>query len=53
VNNIVKYGLIAFVIFYVVTAPQSAADLIDKTLGGLSSLGHGVSEFVTNTADTL
>jgi hypothetical protein len=53
VNNIVKYGLIAFVLFYVVTNPQGAADIIDKALGGLSSLGNGVSEFVTSTAGTL
>jgi hypothetical protein len=45
--------LIAFLIFFIVTAPQSAADIINKALDGLQSLGDGVSEFVTSTADTL
>jgi hypothetical protein len=53
VDKIIKYGIIAFVIFFVVTSPQAAADIIDKAINGLESLGDGVSDFVTNTADTL
>ncbi|MBX6389491.1 MAG: hypothetical protein IRZ08_10910 [Frankia sp.] len=49
-DKIVKYAIIAFVIFFVVTAPDSAADIITKAIDGLESIGEGVSEFVTNTA---
>lgn len=49
-DKIIKYGAIAFVIFFVVTAPDSAASIIDRAINGLESLGNGVSEFVTNTA---
>jgi hypothetical protein len=50
VDKIIKYGAIAFVIFFVVTAPDSAASIINKAIDGLESLGNGVSEFVTDTA---
>ena len=49
-DKIIKYGAIAFVIFFVVTAPDSAAGIINKAIDGLQSLGNGVSEFVTDTA---
>jgi hypothetical protein len=50
VNNIVKYLLIAFVLFFVVTQPDSAASIISKGINGLQSIGNGVSDFVTQTA---
>jgi hypothetical protein len=50
VDKIIKYGAIAFVIFFIVTAPDSAAGIIQRALDGLQSLGHGVSQFVTETA---
>jgi hypothetical protein len=50
VNNIVKYLLIAFVLFFVVTQPDSAANIIQKGIDGLQSIGNGVSDFVTQTA---
>jgi hypothetical protein len=50
VNNIVKYLLIAFVLFFVVTQPDSAASIITKGIDGLQSIGNGVSDFVTQTA---
>jgi hypothetical protein len=50
VDKIVKYGVIAFLIFFVVTAPDSAASIIDRAFGWLQDIGDGVSEFVTNTA---
>jgi ABC-type phosphate/phosphonate transport system permease subunit len=49
VNNLVKYGLIAFVIFFVVTVPGSAADIIHKAIDGLGYLGHHLSDFVDAT----
>jgi uncharacterized membrane protein YeiB len=50
VDKIVKYGIIAFVVFFVVTSPESAASIISKAIDGLQSLGNGVSTFVTDTA---
>ena len=49
-NNIVKYLLIAFVLFFVVTQPDSAANMIHRGIDGLQSIGNGVSNFVTQTA---
>ena len=49
-NNIVKYLIIAFVLFFVVTQPDNAASIISKGIGGLQSIGNGVSDFVTQTA---
>ena len=49
-DKIVKYGVIAFLIFFVVTSPESAASIIDRVLDWLESIGEGVSEFVTDTA---
>ena len=49
-NNIVKYLIIAFVLFFVVTQPDNAAGIISKGLNGLQSIGNGVSTFVTRTA---
>jgi len=50
VNNIVKYLIIAFVLFFVVTQPDSAANIISRGIDGLGYLGNGVSDFVTETA---
>ncbi len=49
-DKIIKYGAIAFVIFFVVTAPNSAASIIDRVFGWLQSSADGVSTFVTDTA---
>ncbi|WP_322759321.1 hypothetical protein [Frankia sp. Cr2] len=48
-DKIVKYGLIAFVIFFVVTAPESAASIINRAIDGIHSAGNGLSNFVTDT----
>jgi hypothetical protein len=50
VDKIIKYGIIAFVIFFVVTSPNTAASIIERAIDGLESLGDGVSEFVADTA---
>jgi hypothetical protein len=50
VNNIVKYLIIAFVLFFVVTEPDNAASIISKGINGLQTIGNGVSTFVTQTA---
>jgi hypothetical protein len=48
VENIIKYGAIAFVIFFFVTAPDSAAHLIHRSLDGLHYLGTHLSTFVNS-----
>jgi hypothetical protein len=50
VDKIVKYLIIAFVLFFVVTQPDNAASIISKGISGLQSIGNGVSNFVTQTA---
>ncbi|MBL7495028.1 hypothetical protein I6A84_19080 [Frankia sp. CNm7] len=49
-DKIVRYLIIAFLIFFVVTQPDSAASIISKGIDGLESIGNGVSDFVTQTA---
>ncbi|MCM3885742.1 hypothetical protein [Frankia sp. R82] len=49
-DKLVKYAAIAFLIFFVVTAPNSAASIIDRVFGWLQSWANGVSAFVSDTA---
>jgi hypothetical protein len=49
VEKIIKYGLIAFVVFFLITAPNSAANIINRAIDGLHSAGSGLSSFVTDT----
>jgi len=51
VDKLIRYGAIAFVIFFVVTAPNSAADLVHTVLGWLEDIGDGVSSFVSSTVE--
>jgi hypothetical protein len=49
VDKLIRYGAIAFVIFFVVTAPDSAASIVHNILGWLQNIGDGASSFVSNT----
>jgi hypothetical protein len=49
VDKIVKYGAIAFLLFFVVTAPDSAAGIIDRGIDFLEDIGNGMSDFVSDT----
>ncbi|ABD10658.1 hypothetical protein ThrDRAFT_00961 [Frankia casuarinae] len=49
-DKIIRYGAIAFLIFFVVTAPNSAASIVGRAFDWLQSVGNGVSQFVTDTA---
>ncbi len=40
------YALIAFVAFYLLTQPESAAGVIEGALGGLLAGGEAMSRFV-------
>ena len=46
--KIVQFGAIAFVIFFVVTSPDSAANLIHSAINGLRDLGNGLGDFVSS-----
>jgi len=48
VENLIKYGAIAFVIFFVVSAPDSAAHLIHRSIDGLHYMGTHLSSFVNS-----
>jgi hypothetical protein len=48
VENIIKYGAIAFVLFFVLTAPDSAAHLVHRGLDGLHYMGTHLSSFVNS-----
>lgn len=47
VKKVFAWLLIAFVIFYVLTAPQSSAELIRSAAAGLGRAADSLSEFVT------
>jgi hypothetical protein len=49
VDKLVKYGAIAFLIFFVVTQPDSAAGIIGKGIDWLQNIGEGMSSFVSDT----
>ena len=46
----VNYAAIAFVLFFLITAPQAAAGLVHSAIHGLGSVAHGLSNFVTSLA---
>jgi hypothetical protein len=42
-----KWAGIAFVVWYVLTQPSAAANLVHSALGGLSNAADSLSQFVT------
>jgi hypothetical protein len=44
----IQFGLIAFLIFFIVTSPDSASRIIHNIINGLGDLGHGMSDFVSS-----
>jgi hypothetical protein len=45
-----KWGLIALLVFFIVTRPGDAAGVVRSIGDGLSNIATGVSSFVTNLA---
>lgn len=45
-KKLVTYLLIAFLIFFVVTAPAGAADIVRSATRGLGQLADGLSSFI-------
>jgi hypothetical protein len=42
------WGIGLFVLFYMVTAPSSAADAVHNTVGVLGGVANGLSDFVSS-----
>lgn len=45
-KKVVGWLLLAFVLFYVITAPQDSADLVHSIVDGLGSAADSFSEFI-------
>ena len=45
-RKVVGWLLLAFVLFYVITAPDESADLVRKIVDGLGSAADSFSEFI-------
>lgn len=43
-----KFGLIAFAVFYVVTQPKSAAGIVDSIINGLKTAAIGFGQFISS-----
>lgn len=48
VKKVIGWLLIAFVIFYVLSAPQSSADIVHSAVGGLGEAADSLSQFVSS-----
>lgn len=44
------WGAAIFVLFFTVTAPGDAADVVHSTVGALGSVADGLSNFVADVA---
>jgi len=48
IKKILTWAAIAFVIFYLVSQPSSAANVVQTVAGGLGSAADSLSTFVNN-----
>ncbi|CAO5248101.1 MULTISPECIES: hypothetical protein [unclassified Frankia] len=44
------WGIGLFIIFYAVTSPGSAADVVHSAVGALGGVANGLSDFVSQAA---
>jgi hypothetical protein len=47
-KKVITWGLLIFVVFYLVTQPTAAANLIHHAFNGLHAAGHSLSTFVSS-----
>lgn len=47
-KKVVGLLLLAFVIFFIVTQPETSADIVRSTFRGLSNAASAIADFVTN-----
>ncbi len=47
-KSVIKWGAIALLVFFVVTQPASAADVVRSLGDGLVSIANGFSAFIAN-----
>lgn len=48
IKTILKWGAVALLVFFVVTQPASAADVVHSLGDGLVNIASGFSTFVSN-----
>lgn len=47
------WGIGLFIIFYMVTSPEGAASLVHDGVGVITSMANGLSDFVTETTNSV
>jgi hypothetical protein len=48
VKTVLTWAVVAFVIYYLVTAPDGAAHVVDVAVDWLKSAGHSLGTFLDN-----
>jgi large-conductance mechanosensitive channel len=48
VKRVIAWLLLAFVIFFIVTQPETSADMVRSAFRGLSNAASGFANFVTS-----
>jgi hypothetical protein len=48
VKKVLTWALVAFLVFFVVSRPTAAADVVKSIGSGILGLGRGFSDFFTN-----
>lgn len=47
-KKILTWGLVAFLVFFIVSRPASAANVVKSLANGLGDIGTGVGDFFSN-----
>jgi len=47
-KKVLTWSLVAFLVFFVVSRPTAAAQVVKSLGSGIASIGHGFSDFFTN-----
>ncbi len=47
-KKVVGLLLLAFVLFFIITQPETSADIVRSTFRGLSNVASAIADFITN-----
>ena len=47
-KKVITWGIVIFVIYYLVSDPSGAANVVHSSLNGLRSIGRSLSSFVSS-----
>ncbi|MGH3095435.1 MAG: hypothetical protein ACRDMV_05475 [Streptosporangiales bacterium] len=47
-KKIIVWGLVAFLVFYLVTQPEGSANIVRSIAGGLADAADGLARFMSN-----